>query len=426
MNPEAVVARLGHQTNDPPRIRCAGTREGRSSDAETRAPVGRGKSPTRVTWDDPLQSPYFGGRSSAFEEPDPKPGPGPTSRSRWAKCGVVLLYVIGLHNLASSVVKCSSSRNPFEVLDAVSVACRTFFSAVTTHLFYRGYPCVATFLSLERGADLALSHQRQMKLKHGAARGFVVAYGVAMMVHQVVWLSHYGAAAYIRTQVYSLDVSALEINGFLAAVLAYLDFTAFHASVFVPALCILQYVLVCDMVVLKVKHFRSLVRVCTKNSDVQAGPVKRLHSIYTSLWNAVQKLDSQLSLAVFLWYVDLVLNIIISVRMVQHTLSQFNPYSAAGAYVQALYLGLMFLLMSYTAANLIVEVRHVDHDVCQLVCALTAIDGQTCNQVMLLQEEVANCRMAFTGWNCFNIDRSFILTVIGAIITYAVVLQQLT
>lgn len=91
-----------------------------------------------------------------------------------------------------------------------------------------------------------------MKWKHGAARGFVVAYGVAMMVHQVVWLSHYGAAAYIRTQVYSLNVSALKINGFLAAVLAYLDFTAFHASVFVPALCILQYVLVCDMVVLKV------------------------------------------------------------------------------------------------------------------------------------------------------------------------------
>lgn len=132
---------------------------------------------TNQTWDDPLQSPYFGGRSSALDQPDPKPGPGPTSRSRWAKCGVVLLYVIGLHNLASSVVKCSSSRNPFEVLDAVSVACRTFFSAVTTHLFYRGYPCVATFLSLERGADLALSHQvcrsriRESTLKRRLAQG---------------------------------------------------------------------------------------------------------------------------------------------------------------------------------------------------------------------------------------------------------------
>ncbi|CAN7950463.1 unnamed protein product [Ixodes hexagonus] len=254
-----------------------------------------------------------------------------------------------------------------------------------------------------------------------------------MLVHQVAWLSCYGAAAYIRTQVYGLDVARLRINWFLATVLAYLDFTAFHASVFVPAVCILKYVQVCDLVVLKaniirvqVKHFRSLVRMCARNNGVQAGPVKRLHGIYTSLWNAVQKLDSQLSLVVFLWYVDFVLNIIISVRIVQHTLSHFNPYSAAGAYVQALYLGLMFLLMSYTAANLIVDARHVDHDVCQLVCAMTAVDEQTCNQVMLLQDEVANCKMAFTGWNCFNIDRSFILTVVGAIITYAVVLQQLT
>lgn len=122
----------------------------------------------------------------------------------------------------------------------------------------------------------------------------------------------------------------------------------------------------------------------------------------------------------------MVLNIIISTRAVQYTLSHFNVYAAAGIYVQTGYLCCMALLMSHSAANLVAQERDVQLDVCQLAFRMGAADEETCNQVMLLQEEVASCKVSFTGWSCFNIDRPFILTVIGAIITYSIVLQQLT
>ncbi|XP_077496495.1 uncharacterized protein LOC144107377 [Amblyomma americanum] len=175
-------------------------------------------------------------------------------------------------------------------------------------------------------------------------------------------------------------------------------------------------------------RFRSMLQAsCAVGSDgLKPSNVRKLHASYVALWDAVQYVDKRLRSAIFFWYVDTVLNIVVSVRAVQHTLAHFNPYAASGAYVHAAYLVLAFLLVSLSAASLVAQRRHLLRDLCRLVCAVDAEDDDLCNQVMLLQEDIANGQMAFTGWNCFDIDRPFVLTVMGAVITYSVVLQQLT
>ncbi|KAK8777566.1 hypothetical protein V5799_029090 [Amblyomma americanum] len=136
-----------------------------------------------------------------------------------------------------------------------------------------------------------------MQCKRWLGLGLVAAYGAAMTVHEVVWLYRYGPLVYFSSQLYGLDPIRLRVPPNMIAFAAILDFTAFNVTVLVPAVCIVHFVSVCDLIVLK---------------------------------------------------------------------------------------------------------------------------------VMLLQEDIANGQMAFTGWNCFDIDRPFVLTVMGAVITYSVVLQQLT
>ncbi|KAL1420468.1 hypothetical protein MTO96_024291 [Rhipicephalus appendiculatus] len=329
------------------------------------------------------------------------------------KLGVCFLYLVALQNAVSTTFKCAFTRIPMNVLDAVSVACRTFFAALTSHLYCRSYPDIVRFLSRDRKLDPGLYQELKestaMRRKRWLAYGLVAAYGVAMAVHQCAWLYRYGPLVYFRSQLYNLDPVALRMRPSVVAFAALVDFTAFNVAVLVPAFCMAHYVTVCDLIVLKGSRFRSLLKgYCISGGDgIKVSTVRKLQSSYAALKDAVQFVDKNLRAAVFIWYVDTVLNIVVSVRSVQHTLAHFNAYSASGAYVHAR--------------------RHLLHDMCRLVCAIgTAEDDELCNQVMLLQEDVANGQLAFTGWDCFDIDRPLILSVMGAVITYSVVLQQLT
>ncbi|XP_070397550.1 uncharacterized protein [Dermacentor albipictus] len=349
------------------------------------------------------------------------------------KLGVCFLYVVALHNVVSTTFKCASTRIPMNVLDAVSVACRTFFAALTSHLYYKSYPDVARFLSRDRkldpGLHQSLKNSVAMRRKRWLALGLVAAYGAAMAVHQCVWLYRYGPLVYFHSQLYGLDPVALRMRPSVVAFAAIVDFTAFNVAVLVPAFCMAHFVGICDLVVLKGNRFRHLLQAyCASGCDgLKVSTVRKLQGSYAALWEAAQYMDKKLCAALFCWYVDTVLNIVVSVRAVYHTLSHYNAYSASGAYVHAAYLAVAFLLVSLSAANLVAQRRHLLQDMCRLVCTVGgAEDDELCNQVMLLQEDVANGQLAFTGWNCFDIDRPFILSVMGAVITYSVVLQQLT
>ncbi|KAH7976245.1 hypothetical protein HPB52_010321 [Rhipicephalus sanguineus] len=311
-----------------------------------------------------------------------------SNKSLVLKLGVCFLYLVALQNAVSTTFKCAFTRIPMNVLDAVSVACRTLFAALTSHLYCRSYPDIVRFLSRDRKLDPGLYQELKdsivMRRKRWLAHGLAVAYGVAMAVHQCAWLYRYGPLVYFRSQLYNLDPVALRMRPSVVAFAAIVDFTAFNVAVLVPAFCMAHYVTVCDLIVLKGSRFRGLLKgYCISGGDgIKVSTVRKLQASYASLKDAVQFVDKNLRAAVFIWYVDTVLNIVVSVRSVQHTLAHFNAYSAAGAYVHAAYLAAAFLLVSLSAANLVAQRRHLLHDMCRLVCAIgTAEDDELCNQV---------------------------------------------
>nr|XP_054924346.1 uncharacterized protein LOC126527472 isoform X1 [Dermacentor andersoni] len=122
---------------------------------------------------------------------------------------------------------------------------------------------------------------------------------------------------------------------------------------------------------------------CASGCDgLKVSTVRKLQGSYAALWEAAQYMDKKLCAALFCWYVDTVLNIVVSVRAVYHTLSHYNAYSASGAYVHAAYLAVAFLLVSLSAANLVAQRRHLLQDMCRLVCTVGgAEDDELCNQV---------------------------------------------
>ncbi|KAK8777569.1 hypothetical protein V5799_029088 [Amblyomma americanum] len=302
------------------------------------------------------------------------------------KAGIAGLYAVAVHNVVSTVFKCASTVSPMYILDAVSVACRAFFAALTSHLYYRSYPDIARFLHRDRKLDPELyqarRNSRAMQCKRWLGLGLVAAYGAAMTVHEVVWLYRYGPLVYFSSQLYGLDPIRLRVPPNMIAFAAILDFTAFNVTVLVPAVCIVHFVSVCDLIVLKGDRFRSMLQAsCAAGSDgLKPSNVRKLHASYVALWDAVQYVDKRLRSAIFFWYVDTVLNIVVSVRAVQHTLAHFNPYAASGAYVHAAYLVLAFLLVSLSAASLVAQRRHLLRDLCRLVCAVDAEDDDLCNQ----------------------------------------------
>lgn len=182
---------------------------------------------------------------------------GTKCRSWSSKLGVALLFIIFLHNMASTVVRCfTSTRGSLEVLDAVSVCGRTSFSAVTTCLFYRRRGDVVEFQTLTSRSGLQQAKRDVLgRVKKVVSVVLVLAYGLAMLGHEVAWLWRYGAIRYFKTQLYGVDPRWLGLSPGFAAFLACLDFTAFNVSVFVPAVCILRYVDVCDLAVHQVGIF---------------------------------------------------------------------------------------------------------------------------------------------------------------------------
>ncbi|KAL3221352.1 hypothetical protein MRX96_005087 [Rhipicephalus microplus] len=345
----------------------------------------------------------------------------PATRGSFSSWASAFLYLVALHNAVSTTFKCAFTLMPMNVLDAVSVACRTFFAALTSHLYCRSYPDIVRFLSRDRKLDPGLHQELEesaaMRRKRLARlRTCWPLTASPLAVHQCVWLHRYGPLVYFRSQLYNLDPVALRMRPSVVAFSALVDFTAFNVAVLVPAFCMAHYVTMCDLLVLKGSRFRRLLKRATASpggDGIKASTVRKLQTSYAALSR--------------MRYVDTVLNIVVSVRSVQHTLAHFNAYSASGAYVHAAYLAAAFLLVSLSAANLVAQRRHLLHDMCRLVCAIgTAEDDELCNQVMLLQEDVANGQLAFTGWDCFDIDRPLILSVMGAVITYSVVLRQLT
>ncbi|XP_064485167.1 uncharacterized protein LOC135397493 [Ornithodoros turicata] len=345
------------------------------------------------------------------------------------KIGIVFLYLSAIHNVSSAVVKCLYVHDAIALINTVSLSVRVICSTLTAHLFYAVYPAVANFFAKEQASDPELykTNRRRLRTKTVVVSALVVGYGISTLLLQSLKLQFLGLRAYFLEEIYFIDIENVAIGEAVLSLLAVLHFLAYDiCNLFVPTACIVVYMRICDWCRLKVCQFRNIVQSCTREESILPPHIQDLQERYSSLWNSIQDLDHQFCLAVFLWYIDFVLNIIMKVRVLYYTGTDFNVFYALSVYVQLAYIGFVFLLISVSASNIVVEARHINYDICQLVCRLPTGDWHTCNQIMLLQEEIASCKLAFTGWNCFNVDRSFILAVIGAIVTYAVVLQQLT
>ena len=87
---------------------------------------------------------------------------------------------------------------------------------------------------------------------------------------------------------------------------------------------------------------------------------------------------------------------------------------------------IIFIVITLTAANVSLQCEKLLPMAHKLAAKADMKDLTVLYQAKLMIAKMSNPVARLTGWSCFVLDRPFILTIIGTILTYSVVLMQMS
>lgn len=141
----------------------------------------------------------------------------------------------------------------------------------------------------------------------------------------------------------------------------------------------------------------------------------------------VTKIDEKLSMAAFIHYMILMADLSKYVYyLIDHLSRRWDDrYEIIFVFLRVGQMIWLFVYISFSASRVSEESIS---SVSRLQEISTQISGNECSQLQLvaLLVKVYTSPSQLTGWNLFVINRGFVLTVLGVVITYSLVLFQIT
>ncbi|KAL1420467.1 hypothetical protein MTO96_024290 [Rhipicephalus appendiculatus] len=331
----------------------------------------------------------------------------------------LLAYAYTIHTVINVGLTFMRIHNMMKVLDIVSFVTRSFFAALNLQLAFEiSAPSKRLLqrLSLADGGDT-----RSRCFTWGSLlKAFVFGYLVLEIAISTDFVLNGDISEYCRDFLYGTNATTanVTIEGIEAAV--FFNLTFFDILTIIPGLLMSDYVTASLNVKARIQNFKDVVSRNVKKGLTQSQDVKRYQDMSYEVWKDMKRIDNIYSTLVFLWFLDIIINLVLSVRSLAKGVSSRQSALDSAYYI------VIFLVLSLSASSVDIEAKELLQEVKQLRSTIDGNDWQSSGQVLLLETGMQTSRLVLTSGHFCVIDRPFILGVVGAIATYTILLVQLT
>ncbi|KAH8032639.1 hypothetical protein HPB51_026092 [Rhipicephalus microplus] len=331
----------------------------------------------------------------------------------------LLAYAFTMHTAVNVGMTFTRIHNMMKVLDIASFVTRSFFAALNLQLAFEiSTPSKRLLqrLSLADGDD---THSRCVSWG-SLLKAFVFGYLMLEVAISADFVLNGDISEYCRDFLYGTNATTVNvtIEGIEAAV--FFNLTFFDILIIIPGLLMSDYVTASLKVKQRIQNFKDIVSRNVKKGLTQSQDVKSYQDMSYEVWKDMKRIDSIYSTLVFLWFLDIIINLVLSVR------SLAKGVSSRQSALDSVYYIVIFLVLSLSASSVDIEAKDLLQEVKQLRSTINGNDWQSSGQVLLLETGLQTSRLVLTSGHFCVIDRPFILGVVGAIATYTILLVQLT
>lgn len=169
-----------------------------------------------------------------------------------------------------------------------------------------------------------------------------------------------------------------------------------------------------------------MIKTLHQDSVIQLSSVLKLRQYHDYLTEIVTQMDDIFSPAVFFWYSSFILSVCIDIAFDVTLYFSLTDYPLLMSILKLVVLFGAYAIMGISASLAIEESQKC----IPIFFRLTSVEGALSNvhlsqalQMMILH--LRSSQLALTGWKFFTLNRSYMMTVIGVIISYLIIIVQL-
>ncbi|XP_076336348.1 gustatory receptor for sugar taste 64f-like [Tachypleus tridentatus] len=235
---------------------------------------------------------------------------------------------------------------------------------------------------------------------------------------------------YLQTHLYG--VSDKHFTKQLQYVIAFVDALLF--CILIRGINIftgLFYIFVCRVIASNFSTLNDILKAAALKNNITPNAVRRFRKLHTELADLVITIDDIVNFILFCWYSTILFDLCIDIYYFFIFESKTHDDQAQRTTAGILdlyrftYSLVFFLSTSFSAANVTEEAHASLPLVHKLTDEQAITDWELQEQTLLLSAQLTAPEVGFTGWHFFYIDRSFILSVTGVVISFCVVIVQM-
>ncbi|XP_065308844.1 high-energy light unresponsive protein 1-like isoform X2 [Dermacentor albipictus] len=348
--------------------------------------------------------------------------------SPWVILKLTFMYVYSIHIVSNAIAGSIRTSSLSYIIETLTYTVRSLVSTVTTTYFV----VKASELSGITDELAQFEGVQPTKLLERAAskrrylRFSIVCYSCLLIAMTVLFFVLVPAQKYFDKCFYGIDLARAGIPNGPAILIGLIEWDSYNVLVTGSPVLMTNYIYLCDYLRAQMLGFRASVRAVLDSGPLNVTKFEKVRTMCTRLIDVERRLDSLFAPAVLLWFVDLLVNIVLPIRTLINGIASFTLANVMSFFIEVIYSVSFFMILSFSLAQVDKEYKEIEEETFRLRTSVATEDWQLCQQVTLLESNINSSKFTLTGWGLFEVDRSFILTIVGAVATYTVVLIQLT
>ncbi|RWS16256.1 uncharacterized protein B4U79_07619, partial [Dinothrombium tinctorium] len=336
----------------------------------------------------------------------------------------VYLHIYSIHIVLNWLYSFRGKLGFYALLDNTSLVVRTLATAAVFDMFF-----ITHFETLDSLHAIDLFPPLFTKFSLRSLRFYIILLVGASWLYVIVQLAFSSwSVATMDSQkfmdLYFYGFYSSHVNiGLMRFLMACVWFTyiwiTLSAEIFLKSF----YVSTCLLLARCARSYNLVVSDIEAQEFVSGDDINNINKLHSKLCDLVLNVDKNFTGKAFLWVATIFLNICLKIGSVMFG-SDASETSAAIMDVVNYFA--IFIIVSMTAADVSAQCETVLPVAHRLASKADMTDLTVLYQAKLMISKMSHSVARLTGWNCFIINRPFILTVIGAVLTYSVVLMQMS
>ncbi|KAL1420466.1 hypothetical protein MTO96_024289 [Rhipicephalus appendiculatus] len=351
-----------------------------------------------------------------------------SSPSPWIILKLTLMYIYSVHIVSNAIAGSIRTSSLSYIIETLTYTTRSLVSTITTTYFV----VKASELNIITDELAQFEGVRPTKLLEKAAskrrylRFSIVCYSCLLIAMTALFFVLVPAQKYFDKCFYGINLASAGIPNGPAILIGLIEWDSYNVLVTGSPVLMTNYIYLCDYLRAQMLSFRAAERVVLDSGPLDVTKFERIRTMCTRLIDVERRLDSLFAPAVLLWFIDLLVNIVLPIRTLINGIASFTLANVMSFFIEVIYSVSFFMILSFSLAQVDKEYKEIEEETFRLRNSVPTEDWQLCQQVTLLESGINSSKFTLTGWGLFEVDRSFILTIVGAVATYTVVLIQLT